>query len=203
MSLNNSFCYFWETFNIMRDLNYSYNALLSTKPWKDFRKIIIKHSNYTCKLCGKKYRYGLQVHHKVYRKDTKPWDYSISDVLCLCINCHRGLHVKLSKESRRIPFLDESGNKIDIPNESRCQFCGGSGCKEEFHHILDGLCLYCFGSGVKDSHYFSKLEATRYSYIIYKQWCNYHEDKNGELDSYKFLCSKDVKRWLLELNNKH
>lgn len=188
----------------MKDTNYCYGALLSNEQWKAFRHHVIQHHDNTCEICGKKFIYGLlQVHHKVYRKDTKPWEYDLSEVQCLCIKCHSRIHEKLIEESKKIPFLNKRGKEINIPNELLCEHCGGFGSLKKYSHIMHGLCLYCFGSGIKNSHYFTRIEAERYSHIIYNQWCEYHEDSNGDLDSLKFSGKTEVKKWLLDLNNKH
>lgn len=50
----------------------------------------------------------LQVHHKKYIKGRMPWDYENEDLITLCKNCHKTIHLE-----NRIPVYDRHGNLIE------------------------------------------------------------------------------------------
>lgn len=63
--------------------------------WKEFRLRILELDNYRCTKCGTSYKNNpsrLNVHHKLYYPDTKPWEYEIEDVTTYCRACHLEEH---------------------------------------------------------------------------------------------------------------
>jgi hypothetical protein len=63
------------------------------KEWNDFRNSIIELDGFQCRACGRKEpEVVLQVHHKRYVKDKKPWEYATSDCITLCKGCHAQEH---------------------------------------------------------------------------------------------------------------
>lgn len=62
--------------------------------WKRFSQTIIEANNYCCSRCGRKETEGatLQVHHKYYEQNKKPWEYPISACEVLCKACHAKEH---------------------------------------------------------------------------------------------------------------
>jgi hypothetical protein len=65
-----------------------------SKDWHDFRAQVLKIDGYKCQSCfrSKNDDVILQVHHKQYFKDTKPWDYPFNTVETLCKGCHAEKH---------------------------------------------------------------------------------------------------------------
>lgn len=48
---------------------------------------IMQRDNFTCQHCGSSDR-ELQVHHFVYHKNCKPWEYNDGELITLCQKCH-------------------------------------------------------------------------------------------------------------------
>lgn len=180
----------------------TYYTLLDSRMWKDFRREFLQKRNFTCEKCGKLLKVGLQVHHKRYYAGRKPWEYGDEDLQCLCVDCHRQLHLELIDRGRRIPVYDSDENPYTVPDEQCCRYCGGSGFKEEFLYLLGGICFHCFGTGIRYIHKYSPDEARRYSYRIFNQWLKHHEGETGEVDSSRFESPSDVERWLLSMNGR-
>ena len=158
--------------------------------------IWIKKRGSHCERCGK--GGGLQVHHKVYRAGMRPWEYSDSDLMCLCPECHLQLHQSLADAGKKIPVLDGGGKPVSIPDDIVCFECLGTGIKEDWKYLMGGICFRCFGTGIKGSHYFTPLEALRYSYRFFNDWEKKHRREDGTLNSTKFSGPEDVKKWFLE-----
>jgi 5-methylcytosine-specific restriction endonuclease McrA len=67
-----------------------YGLLLQDKRWLSKRIEIIKRDCGKCTSCGSKS--CLQVHHKRYIHNKKPWQYSNCDLTTLCSICHNEIH---------------------------------------------------------------------------------------------------------------
>ena len=65
----------------------TYSELLRSPMWQKKRLEIMQRDNFTCQHCGCEGR-ELQVHHKIYHKDAKPWEYDDSELITLCDQCH-------------------------------------------------------------------------------------------------------------------
>ena len=184
----------------MRDSQLEYYLLLGSREWEKFRRALIKSRGNTCEKCGKKLSAGLQVHHKCYRWGLKPWEYPEEDLLVLCRDCHRSLHLEMQQRGYRVPVFGSDGITRKVPDSMLCKHCCGHGHFEEYEHILGGICLHCFGTGIRYSHFYTKEEADILSHTIYKQWEAFHMVK-GFPEEVKFEKGpKEVKRWLLKMN---
>lgn len=179
----------------------AYYALLDTKQWNDFRRKFIRDKGYRCEICGKIKKSGLQVHHIRYYAGRKPWDYSDDVLQCLCIDCHRKLHLELHDRGMKIPVLDDSGERIYPKDSECCQHCGGSGFKEDFSYLLGGICFYCFGTGLRFAHRYTPLEARYYSLRIYHQWLRHNELSEEDMENARFSSAEDIEKWLLSMND--
>ena len=65
----------------------TYSELLRSPMWQKKRLEIMQRDNFTCQYCGCEGR-ELQVHHRVYHKGAKPWEYDDSELITLCNQCH-------------------------------------------------------------------------------------------------------------------
>ena len=65
----------------------SYAEMLRSPLWQKKRLEIMQRDDFTCQHCGCKER-ELQVHHRVYHKGAKPWEYDDSELITLCDRCH-------------------------------------------------------------------------------------------------------------------
>jgi hypothetical protein len=66
----------------------SYSELLRDPEWQKKRLKILERDNWTCQLCFSKDK-TLHVHHLIYFKNYKPWDYDNNCLLTLCEKCHQ------------------------------------------------------------------------------------------------------------------
>lgn len=65
----------------------SYAEMLRSPLWQKKRLEIMQRDDFTCQHCGSKER-ELQVHHRIYHKDAKPWEYEDNELITLCDRCH-------------------------------------------------------------------------------------------------------------------
>lgn len=65
----------------------TYSELLCSPLWQKKRLKIMERDDFTCQHCGCKER-ELQVHHRIYHKGAKPWEYDDSELITLCNQCH-------------------------------------------------------------------------------------------------------------------
>ena len=65
----------------------SYAEMLRSPLWQKKRLEIMQRDDFTCQHCGCKER-ELQVHHRVYHKGAKPWEYEDNELITLCDRCH-------------------------------------------------------------------------------------------------------------------
>ena len=73
----------------LRSMKYkeTYAELLRKPEWQKKRLEIMQRDDFTCQYCGCKER-ELQVHHRVYHKGAKPWEYDNRELITLCDRCH-------------------------------------------------------------------------------------------------------------------
>lgn len=76
--------------------------------WQQRRLEIFQRDGYTCQQCRATEK-TLHVHHKIYRKNADPWDYSDTDLITLCEDCHEtaGEHTKALKEALALLHPDQ------------------------------------------------------------------------------------------------
>lgn len=97
-----------------------YIFLLKDKRWGKKRKEILKRDNFKCVKCESKKT--LQVHHKKYIGNRKPWEYNNMFLEVLCSDCHQKEHEKdlssflITEKESRIFVLK---NSLKIKKEKR------------------------------------------------------------------------------------
>lgn len=69
--------------------NY-YNRQLKSKEWKNFRKEVFKIKGKKCEICNSTNH--LNIHHPFYTKGKLAWEYNPSDMMVLCLDCHKKIH---------------------------------------------------------------------------------------------------------------
>lgn len=65
----------------------TYWELLKDPRWQKKRLEVLNDANWTCEKC-KSADKTLHVHHKLYEKGLKPWEYENELLQCLCETCH-------------------------------------------------------------------------------------------------------------------
>jgi len=98
----------------------SYSEELKDPRWQKKRLEIMTRDNWTCQICGDK-RDSLQVHHKEYISNKKPWEYSNLFLITLCETCHsiiensKEKHGKMDfKQMRTACFGSDNDNAFTI-----------------------------------------------------------------------------------------
>lgn len=69
----------------------TYSEKLRDPRWQKRRLEIMDRADFTCENCG----FGdktLNVHHRIYRKGSEPWEYADTELECLCETCHEESH---------------------------------------------------------------------------------------------------------------
>lgn len=110
--------------------------------WKT-KILVISQQTYSEKEYWKEakwdYIYGLNVHHKCYRKNKNPWEYNNDDLITACPICHDNIHSKI-----KIPEYSEMDELIRYLTP--CSRCHGVGWFPEFLHVQEGVCFRCDGA---------------------------------------------------------
>ena len=78
----------------------TYSELLRSPLWQKKRLKIMERDDFTCQHCGCKER-ELQVHHRIYHRGAKPWEYDDSELITLCNQCHEA-----ETEAKNQHYLD-------------------------------------------------------------------------------------------------
>ncbi len=68
--------------------------------WQKKRLEVLERAKWRCEDCGDE-SVTLHVHHKIYQRETEPWDYPDGDYVCCCESCHERREV-LAHRSRLI-----------------------------------------------------------------------------------------------------
>lgn len=95
--------------------------LYADKKWAAFRERVIVLDNGECVACGRSRSDGvvLQVHHTLYVKGRKPWEYDPSDCETLCRGCHAREHGEIRPDTGwEYVGEDDLGDLI-----GRCELC--------------------------------------------------------------------------------
>lgn len=75
----------------------SYAELLRDPRWQKKRLEVLTIANFSCSRCKCTTR-NVQVHHKAYRKNARPWEYENDELEVLCDLCHELEHAILTNE---------------------------------------------------------------------------------------------------------
>jgi hypothetical protein len=70
----------------------SYSELLRDPQWQRKRLEVLQRDDWKCIHCARG-DLTLNVHHRMYRKGAKPWEYDESELQTLCEHCHESGHV--------------------------------------------------------------------------------------------------------------
>lgn len=72
----------------MKKEKLSYAEMLKDPRWQKKRLEVMQRDGFICQHCLSEDK-PLQVHHLVYEKDKKPWEYADEDLITLCEECHQ------------------------------------------------------------------------------------------------------------------
>ena len=65
----------------------TYQELLKSPLWQKKRLEIMQRDNFTCQHCCSQDK-ELHIHHHVYKRNAKVWEYEDSELITLCSKCH-------------------------------------------------------------------------------------------------------------------
>lgn len=92
----------------------NYKQQLRSKKWKEKRQSILERDNFCCVKCNSKE--NLQVHHTLYIKGRKAWEYNNKLLITVCSSCHLEIHkteeIKVVKSHSKKPKKIEKPKKI-------------------------------------------------------------------------------------------
>lgn len=83
----------------------SYSELLKDPRWQRKRLEVLQAADFRCDHCDSG-EDTLHVHHRLYRKGAKPWEYENGELQCLCENCHATDHELRSRLHEALAKLD-------------------------------------------------------------------------------------------------
>lgn len=87
-----------------------YINLLKRGEWQERRLHIMERDNFECQAAGCKDRKNyLQIHHKDYWPDKKPWEYSDDLLITLCGRCHKKENARLRIDEQLLTSLKQKG----------------------------------------------------------------------------------------------
>lgn len=89
----------------------SYGALLRNPKWQKARLETMQRANFACEKCGDKDS-TLNVHHKNYKPGRNPWEYELSNFVCLCESCHEHIHEQKQMINNLLPYCDLDFSEI-------------------------------------------------------------------------------------------
>lgn len=89
----------------------TYYELLRLPLWQEKRLRIMDRARFRCENCGTN-ELTLNVHHKLYIKGAKPWEYRDDELQCLCENCHESEHALRNRLNEAVAKL----NPLDVEN---------------------------------------------------------------------------------------
>lgn len=121
----------------------TYLELLRSPLWQKKRLKILERDDFTCQHCGCKKR-ELQVHHRVYHKGVKPWEYDDNELITLCNQCH-----EVETEVKNQHYLDF----LHICNLSRKIGLSELFIEQLFAAVVSSLESICANSYRELTHY--------------------------------------------------
>lgn len=86
----------------------NYAELLRDPRWQKARLETMQRAGFACERCGDK-ETTLNVHHKNYKRNHAPWEYELSNFVCLCRDCHEIVHKQKEMINNLLPYV-----QIDI-----------------------------------------------------------------------------------------
>ena len=69
----------------------TYQEQLKSPQWQKKRLEIMERDEFECKHCNENKK-TLNVHHIIYHKNKKLWEYDEIELITLCESCHKKLH---------------------------------------------------------------------------------------------------------------
>ena len=100
--------------------------MLKDPRWQKKRLEVMQRDGFRCQHCLSEDK-ELQVHHAVYHKNYKPWEYENKELITLCRRCHeieteeKAKSYEIFKELKTI--FEESGYSFELLNSILSKLC--------------------------------------------------------------------------------
>lgn len=119
----------------------NYSEQLKDPRWQRKRLEIMQRDNFTCQLCGDKLT-TLNVHHKKYNNDCKPWEYDNDTLVTICEHCH--FEVEELKKSIKDFSSIKVYKSVGWPSGTRIMFLSVNGICSLNVYDIDNKCTKGF-----------------------------------------------------------
>ena len=109
-----------------------YKKLYRSVEWFSFAQKVKERDNFKCVKCSRpESKVILQVHHKYYKPNFKPWQYALSDCLTLCKGCHSVIHCLTEPtEDWILISIDDLSDLIGVCERKGC------GTSIRYNHLI-------------------------------------------------------------------
>lgn len=88
-------------------MSQTYAEMLRRPEWQKKRLRAMEAAQFACQECFADDK-TLNVHHRYYLKNAKPWEYPDDALVCLCEGCHGRRHELTDEAKRLLGFLSSS-----------------------------------------------------------------------------------------------
>jgi len=97
----------------------SYSEMLRDPRWQKKRLEVFEDAGWACAECGKMTE-ELHVHHLLYRRGAKPWEYEPGELSALCSKCHEETEsAKQAFEITVAEYVSMMGRHSEVYRELR------------------------------------------------------------------------------------
>ena len=131
--------------------------LYRNKEWYAFRDAVIQNDDCKCVRCGRtQAETTLQVHHKAYLPNKKPWEYGMELCETLCKRCHAEEHGEIMpKTGWELVGENDLGDLVGT-----CEYCGNN-LRYEFEIVHEKWGSMIVGTHCCDNLTDSEIASTR------------------------------------------
>jgi hypothetical protein len=159
-----------------------YLALYRSRDWKIVREEVFKIDDFECQRCFRSRKDGatLQVHHKQYLRDKKPWEYPLNLLETVCKGCHAAQHgIIPPREGWDFYAMDDLGDLV-----GNCDYCNQAiryvySVGHENWHVMEVGTVCC-----------DKLTNTDLASTDERHRRNFNDRKKKFISSPKWIASK-------------
>lgn len=129
----------------------TYWELLRDPAWQRRRLEILQRAEFTCEYCSATEK-TLHVHHRIYRKGSKPWEYADHELIVLCEDCHDSETAVRREIAEALALLDDGelsqvlGYAVGIAAASPTMQRGDP--RDGIHKMRDSQYIYGFVDAV-------------------------------------------------------
>ena len=91
----------------------NYKEQLNDGRWIQLKDKRLEIDGFRCTQCSE--RIKLNVHHVIYIKEKKAWEYELKDLITLCRYCHETYHIKEKKyKAKKIIIKKDKKDLLEV-----------------------------------------------------------------------------------------